>query len=159
MVKQIEVPASRKTLDFGGVSSNPDLAREAKMYLASVYFTPVGKNIVVWRANSSDPVVEVSEGGGVREVPIQIPDGWRLADMVTSNDRWVAHFRTENTPPSVRMSEDTDEYFEVRRQDGSLAAKIVQKGDIPLSLACESSGTYTSFRMDNAGKMVLLQGQ
>jgi hypothetical protein len=95
----------------------------------------------------------------VREVPLQIPDGYRLADMVASNDRWVVHFRTENTPPNVPMSEDTDAYFELRPQDGSLAAKIVQKGVVPLSIACESSGTYTSFKMDDAGKMMLLKGE
>lgn len=99
------------------------------------------------------------QGGGVREVPLQIPYGYRLADMVASNDRWVVHFRTENTPPNVRMGEDTDAYYEVRPQDGSLGAKIVQKGDVPLSIACESSGSYTSFKMNDAGKMVLLKGE
>ena len=158
VVKQIDVPSSRKPIDWGDASSNSETVRAAKMFLGSVFFTAVDQNIVVWRANSSDPVVEVSQGGGVREVPIQIPDGYRLADMVASNDRWVVHFRTENTPPNVRMSEDTDAYFEVHPQDGSLAAKIVQKGDAPLSIACESSGTYTSFKMNDAGKMVLLKG-
>jgi|HubBroStandDraft_1064217.scaffolds.fasta_scaffold813604_2 hypothetical protein len=35
---------------------------------------------------------------------------------------------------------------------------IVQKGDIPLSIACESIGTYTSFKMNEVGKSVLLKG-
>jgi hypothetical protein len=159
MVKQIDVPASRRLLDWGDAHSGPNLEQDAKMYISSVYFTPVGNNIVVWRSNSDDPVVEVTQGGGVREVPVQIPDGWRLVDMVSANDRWVVHFRTENTAPTVRMSTDTDEYFEVHPQDGTLAAKIVQKGDVPLSIACESSGTYTSFKWGDTGKMVLLQGQ
>ena len=159
VVKQIDVPASRKQMDWGDASSNPQLKQAASMFLASVYFTAVGQNIVVWRSNSSDPVVEISQGGGVREVPIQTPEGYRLADMVASNDRWVVHFRTENTPPSARMSVDTDAYFDVRPQDGSLAAKIVQKVDAPLSIACESSGAYRSFKMNDAGKMVLLEGK
>lgn len=158
LVKQIEVPASRKTMDWGDASSNPDLRQSAKTYLASVYFTAVGSNIVVWRGNSNDSVVEIRDGGAVREVPIQIPDGWRFADMIASNDRWVAHFRTENTPPTARMSTDVDAYYEIRPQDGSLAAKIVESGDIPLSIACESSGTYKSFKMNEAGKTVLLAG-
>jgi len=69
------------------------------------------------------------------------------------------HFRTEDTPPSVRMSEDTDAYYDVRPQDGSLAARIVQKGEAQLSIACESGGTYMSFRMNDAEKMVLLEGK
>ena len=158
VVKQIDVPASRKPMEWGDASSNPEIRRAAMTFLASIYFTAVGDNIVVWRANSNDPVVEVRQGGGVREVPIQIPDGWRFADMVAANDRWVVHFRTENTPPSVRMSTDIDAYYDVRPQDGSLAARLVQKGDVPLSIACESSGTYTSFKMNDAGKMVLLAG-
>jgi hypothetical protein len=159
VVKQIDVPASRKRMDWGDASSGPNLTQVAKMFLGSVYFTAVDQSIVIWRSDSTDPVVEIRQGGGVREVPLQIPDGYRLADMVASNDRWVVHFRTENTPPNVPMSEDTDAYFELRPQDGSLAAKIVQKGVVPLSIACESSGTYTSFKMDDAGKMMLLKGQ
>ena len=159
VVRQIDVPASRRSLEWGDASSNPDSQQAAKMFLGSVFFTAVDQNILVWRANSADAVVEVRQSGWVREVPLQIPDGYRLADMVPSNDRWVAHFRTENTPPNARMSVDTDTYFDVRPQDGSLAAEIVQKGDTPLSIACESSGIYTSFKMDNAGKMVLLEGQ
>ena len=159
VVKQIEVPASRKNIEWGDASSNSDIQRPAKTFLASVFFTAVGNNIVVWRANVNEPVVEVRQGGGVREVPLQIPQGWRFADMVASNDRWVVHLRSENTPPIARMSEDTDSYYEMRPQDGSLSAKIVQKGDTPLSIACESSGAYTSFKMNDAGKMVLLNGK
>jgi hypothetical protein len=159
VVKQIEVPASRRQMDWGDASSNPEVRNEAASYLASVYFTPVGDKIVVWRANSPDSVVEVREGGGTREVPIEIPEGWRFADMVASNDRWVIHFRTENTPPNVRMSADADAYYEVRPQDGSLMAKISQRGDAPLSIACENSGVYTSFKMNHEGKAVLLNGQ
>ncbi len=159
VVKRIDVPASRMPTLAGSISADPDRQQEAKMYLGSVFFTAVGKNIVVWRANGNDPVVEVSQGGGVREVPIQIPEGYRFAELVASNDRLVVHFRTENTPPTARMSEDADAYYDVRPQDGSLAARIVQKGAVPLSIACESSGTYTSFKMNGAGKMVLLEGK
>jgi hypothetical protein len=160
VVKQIEVPASRKIMNWGDPSSSPDVRRDASTFLSSVYFTAVGDRIVVWRANSNDPVVEVSQGGGAREVPIQIPEGWRFADLVASNDRWVVHFRTENTPPTVNMSADKDAYFEVRSQDGSLAARIMQDGDAPLSIACESNGIYTSFKWSDAGnKMALLEGK
>jgi hypothetical protein len=159
VVKQIDLPASRRPMDWGDASSSRELRRAATMFLGSVFFTAVDQSIVVWRANSNDPVVEVHQGGGVREVPLQIPDGYRFADLVASNDRWVVHFRTENTPPNERMSENTDAYFDVRPQDGSLVAQVVQKGDVPRSIACENSGTYTSFRMDDAGKTVLLEGK
>ena len=56
------------------------------------------------------------------------------------------------------MNEATDAYFDVLPQDGSLVAKLEQKGEVPLSIACESSGTYMSFKMDDAGKIVLLEG-
>jgi hypothetical protein len=140
VVKQIDVPASRRTVDWGNASSNPQARQDAATFISSVYFTAVGDSIVVWRANSADPVVEVRDGGGSREVPIQIPHGWRFSDLVASNDRWVAHFRPENTPPTAQMSTDLDAYYELRPQDGSLAAKIVRSGDIPLSISCESSG-------------------
>ncbi len=160
VVTQIDVPASRKSIPWGDASpESPELQQEARAYLGSVFFTVVGQNIVIWRTNSEDPLVEVTQGGGTREVPLQIPDGYRFVGMTASDDRWVVHLRTENTPPAARMSEDTDVYYEVRPQDGSLAAKLVQTGDIPRSIACESSGTYTAFKMNNAGKMELLQAK
>jgi hypothetical protein len=159
VVKQIEVAADRRQLNWGNATSTPELSRATAMFLGSVFFTAVDKNIVIWRANSNDPIVEVSQGGGAREVSLRLPDGYRFADLVASNDRWVVHLRTENTPPNTRMSDDTDAYYDVNPQDGSLAAKIVQKGDLPYSIACESSGTYTSFKMGDANKMVLLEGR
>ena len=90
-------------------------------------------------------------------MPLQTPQGFRFVNMITSNDRWVAHFRNDETPPDARMSEETDTYYEIRPQDGSLVARLVQKGDVPRSIACESSGTYTAFKMSDLGKLVLLK--
>ncbi len=160
LVKQIDVPASRRSMDWGDTpNSNPQLRQEAQTYLASVYFTAVGDNILVWRGNSDDAVVEIRQGGGVREVPLQIPAGWRFVDMVPSNDRWVVHFRKEDAPPEQRMSTDIDAYYEMRPQDGSLSARIVPKGESPLRIECENDGTYTSFKFLDSGNTVLLKGQ
>jgi len=159
-VKQIDVPASRRPMDWGDTpNSNPQLTQEAHTYLASVNFTTVGDNILVWRANSDDPVVEIRQGGGVREVPLQIPRGWRFVDMVPSNDRWVVHFRAESAPPDQRMSTDIDAFYEVRPQDGSLSAKIVPAGENPLRIECEHDGSYMSFKYLDGGKALLLKGQ
>ena len=159
-VKQIDVPAGRRPMDWGdSPNSNPQLRQEAQTYLASVYFTAVGDNILVWRANSDDPVVEIRQGGGVREVPLQTPRGWRFANMVPSNDRWIVHFRAESAPPEQRMSTDIDAYYEVHPQDGSLAAKIVPKGESPLAIECEHDGTFTSFKFKEADQALLLKGQ
>lgn len=159
VVKQIDVPASRKPLDWGDTSSSPEVRRAATMFLGSVFFTSVGQSIVVWRANSNDPLVEVRQGGGVREVPLQIPNGYRFADLVASDDRWVVHFRGENSAPNLRMSADADSYYDVHPEDGSLSAKINQKGDHLFAIACENGGTYSTFKMNDAGKMVLLEGR
>jgi hypothetical protein len=51
------------------------------------------------------------------------------------------------------------EECEARPQDGSLSAKLVQAGDMPRSIACENDGIYTSFKMNKAGKTVLLQAK
>jgi hypothetical protein len=157
VLKQIDVPAGRKPIDWGGRDSNPAILQEAKNFLASVLFTAFDQSILVWRSNSNDPILEIRAGGGVREVPLQTPQGFRFVNMITSNDRWVAHFRNDETPPDARMSEETDTYYEIRPQDGSLVARLVQKGDVPRSIACESSGTYTAFKMSDLGKLVLLK--
>lgn len=157
VVKPIDIPAGRKPLEWGEPDSNPSIRQEARTYLASVFFSASDQNILVWHSNSDDPILELRPGGAVREVPLQIPPGYRFVDMLTANDKWVAHFRTLETPSDARMSKETDSYYEVRPQDGSIAARLVEKGDAPPTIACESNGTYTAFKMSDMGKLILLK--
>lgn len=159
VVKSIDIPAGRKPLEWGDADSNPAIRQEARTYLASVFFSASDQNILVWRSNSDDPILEVRPGGAVREVPLQIPHGYRFVDMVAANDRWVAHFRTQETSQDARMSQETDSYYEMRPQDGSVAARLVEKGDAATTIACESNGTYTAFQMNDRGKLILLKAE
>jgi hypothetical protein len=157
VVKPIDIPAGRRPLEWGEPDSNPSIRQEARAYLASVFFSASDQNILAWRSNSDDPILELRPGGAVREAPLQIPHGYRFVDMVTANDRWVAHFRTQETSSDARMSKETDSYYEVRPQDGSIAARLVEKEDAAPVIACESNGTYRAFKMSDTGKLILLK--
>jgi hypothetical protein len=41
----------------------------------------------------------------------------------------------------------------------SQSCTIIGIGEVPLSIACESGGTFTSFKMNDAGKMMLVEGR
>jgi hypothetical protein len=97
--------------------------------MGSILFTPYNKDILVWRANGNDPVLDVTSGGGVREVPLQAPSGFVFVDMLPSTDRWVGHFRIQSAGENSPYTSDTYSYFELRPQDASISSKLLIVGN------------------------------
>jgi hypothetical protein len=124
--------------------------------LGSVLFTAYKQDILVWHIGSNDPVLDVGPGGSVREVPLQLPSGSTFVDMIPAGDRWVAHFRSAQVPEHSQFNQTDYSYYELRPQDASLSAKLIQSGVAPLSLSCESEGTYLAFKTDKDGKFIML---
>jgi hypothetical protein len=157
IVRDIDVPAARKSVAGDAPYRSVIRSRAMAKLMGSLSFTPYDQDILVWRANSNDPILDVSSGGGVREVPLQAPPGYVLADMIPANDRWVGHFRTQSTPEYSRFTPDTFSYFELRPQDASASAKLLIPDGVPQSLACESDGSYITYSVDKDHKMTLLR--
>ena len=134
-----------------------DAARTVTNLMGSLVFTPYDEDILVWRMNSNDPVLDVDSGGGVREVPLQVPSGFAFVGMIPSNDRWVGHFRTQSTPENSPFTKETYSFFELRPQDASISSKLLISGDVPQDLACESDGSYITYKLDKNNKLVLLR--
>jgi len=125
--------------------------------LRSIAFTPYKEDILVWRMNSSDPILDVNSGGGVREVPLQSPSGFAFVDMIPANDRWVGHFRVTSTVENAPFTSDTYSYFELRPQDASISSKLSIAGDVPQHLACESDNSYITYTLDKDNKLIQLR--
>jgi hypothetical protein len=157
IVKDIDLPAARTPVADNAPYRSVEGARAVTKMMSDLQFTPYNQDILVWRHNSNDPILDVTAGGGVREVPLQTPPGFVFAGMIPSNDRWVGHFRTHETPEYSRYTSTTYSYFELRPQDASLSSKLLISGDDPQSLACESDGSYITYKVDKNHKMVLLK--
>ena len=156
VVRTIDLPASRTAVAGDTPFRSAVGARAASKVLASLMLTPYNQDILAWRTNSNDPILDVTSGGGVREVPLQVPAGFAFAGMIPSSDRWIAHFRAENIREDAPFTASAYSYFELRPQDGSVSSKLVISGDIPQSLACESDGTYLTYKVDSHRNLILL---
>ncbi len=155
--RTIDLPASRTPAAGDAPYGSVDAARTTTKLMSTFVFTPYNEDILVWRINSTDPILDVTSDGGVREVPLQMPSGFVFVDMVPSNDRWVGHFRIQNTVENSPFTSDTYSYFELRPQDASISSKLLIPGDIPQYLACESDGSYITYKLDKDKKLVLLK--
>jgi hypothetical protein len=155
--KAIDLPGSGTPAAGDAPYRSVEAARATTKLMGSLVFTPYNQDILVWHANSNYPVLDVSSGGGVREVPLQVPPGFVFVDMVPSNDRWVGHFRNENAKENSPFSSETYSYFDLRPQDASISSKLLIMGDVPQHLACESDGSYIIYKLDKDNKLVLLR--
>ncbi len=157
ILKSIDLPGSRTPVGGGAPYPSVEAARATTKLMGSIVFTPYKEDLLVWRMNSNDPVLDVNSGGGVREVPLQTPSGFAFVDMVPSNDRWVGHFRMQSVTENAPFASNTYSYFELRPQDASISSKLLIPGDVPQHLACESDGSYISYKLDKDNKLVQLR--
>lgn len=157
IIKDIDLPAARTPVAEDAPYRSAEGARAAGKLMGSLVFTPYKNDILVWHANSNDAILDISSGGSVREVPMQTPPGFAFAGMIPSNDRWVGHFRTEKVQENSPFTSETYSYFELRPQDASVSTKLLISGDVPQFIACESDGSYITYKVDKDRKMILLK--
>lgn len=157
ILRSLDMPAARKPVGGNAPYGSVRATMAPVSLMGSIVFTPYGQDILVWRMNSSDPVLDVGPGASVREVPLQTPPGSVFVGMIAANDRWVAHFRSSSTPNEAPLSPTGYSYYELRPQDASLSTKLMQSGNVPLAIACESDGNYIAFKRDKDGKLMLLK--
>ena len=157
IIKAIDLPESR-TPPAGDTSyRSAEGARALAKLMGELVLTSYNRDILVWRANSNDPILDVTSGGGVREVPLQTPSGFVFAGLVPSNDRWIGHFRVQSAMENSPYTSATYSYFELHPQDASVSSKLLITGDDPQFLACESDGSYITYKVDKDNKMILLK--
>lgn len=121
--------------------------------LSGWQFTSARGSVLLYQRDASAPVVEVSPGGRIREVPIQAPDGYDLHLVLTANDLWLMQFRRKGLPDTgsidIRPQTGNMVWYEVDPLDGSLRRRV----DLPpddkdhpgVQFACESDGKIIAF--------------
>jgi hypothetical protein len=155
LIRNLDFPAFRHATE--GEYGSREAAKSARNLVGYVLMTPYKEDILVWQMSGDSPILDVGAGGTSKEISLQPPAGFVFDSLIPSNDRLVALFRTTDTAPGSAMSDVHYSYFDVRPQDGSVSAKLVQAGNAPRSIACESDGTYLSFKRDSANKVILVK--
>lgn len=152
---QIEMPANMRTL---AKSSNNTIkaAMASASLMGSLLFASYGSDVLAWRAGTNAPILEIQPGGSIQELKVAAPKGYVLADMVSSNDRMVAHFQPNNLDLTKAQNVAEYRYYEVNPDDGTLMVRLEIAGGEAGSIACEHGGGYVSFRTNKKGQFILL---
>jgi hypothetical protein len=138
--------------------SGPDLNRaRAESSLSSYYLVRSGQRVLLYRAHSTAPLLEVGAGGFIREVPLSAPEGYELDGLVAGEERWIVRYRRKGISGTgeidARPSAGNFVLYEVSPRDGSLMRRM-DPGTGPLfNIACEQDGVITAFSM-NQDKVV-----
>lgn len=160
LVKKLDIPASRDRQALASAAlSTGEMTAAGNQFVGSLFLTAFKDRILVWRRSNDAPVVEVAQGGVTREVPLPKLKGYKFVDLITSNDRWVAHFRSDDARPDDTTNRENFLYVDLRPQDGSISARIEEIGAVPFELACEADGKYIAFIYDKDNQLRLLAGE
>jgi hypothetical protein len=157
VLRSLDTPGSHTPDMVPAPGKEGNTVDAASSFMRTVTFTPFGQDILIWRMGDGDAVLDVRPGGGVREVQLQSPADSTFVSLISSNDRWIGHFRASGNAVSERKNNETDFYYEMLPQDASLSVRLIQTGATPMSIACEANGVYQSFKRDEkTGKMIVV---
>jgi hypothetical protein len=132
--------------------SSGDFLRQAKAEQTMSWwqFAPVGKKVLLYQARSHAPLLEVGEGGAVREIPLDAPKGYTLENVIPANDRWLMMFRrdsleTEGKTVDAHAESGNFVLYELDPNDGSLKRQIDLAASGDFEFSCEMDGSLIGF--------------
>jgi hypothetical protein len=148
------------------VADDPNSAKGMMNYsrvLGSILMSAHGDEVLVWRRGGRGPILSVGANGSTREVELDVPKGFTLADVLPSDKLWMAHFQEAGDKTSQEQDLRKAAYYQFDPSDGSLTSKISIRGDspehVPAILACEEDGTFLSYQTDDKGQTRILSAR
>jgi hypothetical protein len=159
IVRPLEVPAKMAdSPDLRRGESGEDIVRmQAESAMSWWLFAPARHKILLYQARSKSPVLEVGAGGVVREVPLEAPRGYTLANVISASDRWIMRYRRDGLSDfgevDTRPESKNFVLYEVNPSDGTLKNQIDLEGTRHFDIACEQDGALIGFSME--GEKVL----
>lgn len=161
IIRPIELPAEMTETHelVQGQSGGMLNQARAESSMSWWLFALVGPKVLLYKAHSKAPLLEVGPGGAVRVVPLETPKGYTIEDVIPSTNRWIFRFRKDGIPAKSETDArpDADNYalYEFNQSDGTPLRRIhIAKGPV-FSIACERNGVLTGFSM--AGEKMLLK--
>jgi hypothetical protein len=154
IVRTIEIPSDlqdsatlTKGRSGGSLEQTP-----AESSMSWWLFAPVRDRILLYQAHTALPILEVSSGGGVREVSLKLPKDFVIDTVIPSDDRWIVRVRranlSEKTEIDARPEARNYVLYEADPADGHLRRELNVSSGPFYSVACEHGGTFTAFAVD-----------
>lgn len=120
-------------------------------------FTSYGEKVIFWEPGKNK-VLEIGNGGSVREVQIESPKGYILDGFVPSSDRWIVQFKRSGLPQTgeidTRPETQNIVYYEVTASDGTLRRKLNLGTSQNLWIACEYDKELISYKTDDKQHLI-----
>jgi hypothetical protein len=136
-------------------STSAKAAMNQSKVLGSILMTAHGDEVLLWRRGARGPILGIGAKGSTREIPLDVPKGLTLGDVLPSDKSWIAQFQAENQSDTHQWS-----YYQFDPSDGTENAKSLIGGDspehIPAIIACEENGTFLSYQTDDKGQLRIL---
>jgi hypothetical protein len=110
--------------------------------------------VLEWRAGTKDPIIEIRADGSTREIPVVLPNGGALADILPSDDEWVAHVQPASTTSSGPRNLLTYSYYELSPLDGRVLRKLTISNVRVGTMACKNRGKFIAFSTDQDKRLV-----
>ena len=111
-------------------------------------FALARNKVILYKARTNDPIVEIGSGGVARDISVDYPEGYVLDSIVPANDRWIVRFRKgaiEDAATSGKPIEATSYVlYEADPVDGTLLRQFEISGPF-YSIACEHDGVISAF--------------
>lgn len=121
-------------------------------------FAPVRGRVLLYRAHTADPVLEISEGGSLREVPVAYPDGYVLAAVIPSDHRWLFRLsQSGGSQPGVQhdAGQSYSVMVEANMNDGSLTRQFQLSSGPSYGIACDNEGVLTGISLGPGSKYLI----
>jgi len=120
-------------------------------------FTSYGEKVIFWDPRKKS-VLEIGNGGSVREVQIESPKGYEFDGFIPSNDRWIVQFKRSGLPQTgeidIRPETQNIIYYEVTASDGTLRRKLSLGSGQNGWTACEHDGVLLGFKTDDKQHLI-----
>ncbi len=129
---------------------------------AATQFVSHGDQVLAWRVESNDPVLEIGPGPAVREVRLTLPKGAVISDMLSSGskDPWIVHAVASKSEQDPNHSiTDRGVYYELSALDGSLIRELKFSDPSIGALACKISDHYVSFNTNDKKQLLEYRAQ
>src|ERR1017187_3025451 len=129
-------------------------AAKASMSVSSWQFIPARGKVLLYRPKANAPILEIGNGGSVREVPVEGPRGYELDSFIPSTKHWFAIFRRSgigNGGSSVDSRASSKNFLmaELNPYDGSVERLFEMESDSFFNIACEADGQFISYSVDD----------
>lgn len=159
ILRLLEFPPKLKTWAKNQLASVPGLESAGGSLLPTAQTFVARGKIVVVPSQSEGLVFEVSEGGAIRTVNVQIPTGHVILAFVPSEDHWYVRTASEAQKPntSMDMSKVKMALYEVSPQNGKIIREIQPKNATYDDIGCATGQEFSAFHRDQKGNLVSMQ--